>query len=165
VGTVGTFLLRNAGDDTGAAASANLTAREQQERSAAVSLTRVSASGTAYSAAQLGQQVNSLLAKPPAAATPLPAKPSGADTAAEVGGAASGNTALTDPKALAGCLSALDTPAGVRPLAVDLGSFNGQEAAIIVLPAPDKGYEVWAVARTCGPQDDGTISYRVVPAQ
>ena len=79
--------------------------------------------------------------------------------------AVTGNTSLADPKALAECLTALDAPAGSRPLAVDLASFQGQEAAIIVLPAREQGYEVWAVARTCSAADDGTISYQVVKPQ
>ena len=167
VATVGTLLVRNMHNnaDPGTTAAADLS--EAKEREAVVSLTRTSASGTDYTAPKLDQQVNALISKPPKAlsAQPQPQAPGETKAAAGVGGGVSGNAALADRKALAECLTALDVPAGTRPLAVDLGSFEGQEAAIIVLPARERGYEVWAVARTCNKNDDGTIYYQVVKAQ
>jgi hypothetical protein len=165
VATVSTLLVRNMHNnaDPGTTAAADLS--EAKEREAVVSLTRTSASGTNYTAPQLNQQVNALIGKPPKALSAQPQAPGDAKAGAGVGGGVSGNAALADRKALAECLTALDVPAGTRPLAVDLGSFEGQEAAIIVLPARERGYEVWAVARTCNKNDDGTIYYQVVKAQ
>jgi hypothetical protein len=159
VGTVGTLLVRNLHDTSDAGTTASLSTPQQRE--AEVSLTKVTGSGTAYTNAQLVQQVNTLLGKRLPALSAAPAvSPSGAPAAADSAvGAVQGNLALADPKTLAACLTALGAPAGARPVAVDLGTFDGQEAAIIVLPARGKGYEVWAVTRTCNQTDDGTLSY------
>jgi hypothetical protein len=163
VATVGTLLVRNMHNNADSGATASAALPSEGRREAEVSLTRVSASGTDYLGSRLNQQVNALIGQPP---KPLPAVPKvSGDASTDTAAGAGSNMLLADPKALADCLAALDVPAGTRPLAVDLASFEGQEAAIIVLPAREKGYEVWAVARTCNKDDDGTISYQVVKAQ
>ncbi len=64
---------------------------------------------------------------------------------------------LTDPAVLAQCLKQLDTQGPA--LAVDLARWQGQEAAVIVVPSQSGtgGYEVWVVARSCRAGADGTL--------
>lgn len=132
--------------------------------------------GTDYTAAKLEGQAKALVGKAAAArqaqdlagggatepqveaATPGPAPSAATRSAAQPPVA---NQLLKDPAALAACLTAIDS-AGVRPLAVDLARYQGQEAAILVLPAPAGGIEVWAVSRTCKPGADGTLIFKSV---
>jgi hypothetical protein len=75
-----------------------------------------------------------------------------------------GNTLLTDPAALQACLTTLGVK-NQQPIAVDLATYQGREAAIIVLAARDGGYEIWAVERTCAPGHGGQLAYKPVPAK
>ncbi len=68
---------------------------------------------------------------------------------------------LRSGPALQACLAAIDA-GSARPVAVDLATYQGREAAVIVLPAVNGGYEVWVVSRTCRPGADGTLAYRVI---
>ncbi len=77
--------------------------------------------------------------------------------------AATGNQALRSPSALQGCLSALQAR-NEQPVAVDLSTYEGQDAAVIVLLTDSGGYEVWVVARTCQPGNDGTLKYLQLPS-
>ena len=108
--------------------------------------TVVRASGTAYTQSTIVAQVLALL------------QPDGALTAL---GSAFSAERLTTPAGLAGCLQALG--AGTEPLAVDLATYGGAPAAIVVLATNDGGREVWVVARTCRPGADGTLYYRKLP--
>ncbi len=87
-------------------------------------------------------------------ASAAPAVP-GASTKAGTG---TGNLSLRDPQRLRACLQALHAT-GAEPVAVDLATYNGQEAAVIVLMSNSGGYEVWVVARDCRPGADGTIKF------
>lgn len=107
--------------------------------------TVVRASGTAYTPAAIVAQVGTLL------------QSGGAFASRETFAA----ERLTSPAGLAGCLQALG--AGTEPLAVDLATFGGAPAAIVVLATNDGGREVWVVARTCRPGADGTLYYRKLP--
>jgi hypothetical protein len=64
---------------------------------------------------------------------------------------------LTSPKALQACLKAIGQE-GQQPVAVDLATYEDREAALIVLPGTNDGYDVWIVARTCQPGNDGTVA-------
>ncbi len=66
------------------------------------------------------------------------------------------STGLTDPARLAACLAKLNA-SNRRPVAVDLARFNGAQAAVIVLEAPDGTREVFAVSRTCGDGNDPQV--------
>jgi hypothetical protein len=73
--------------------------------------------------------------------------------------------ALRDPEALERCLRSLDVDPSTL-VAVDLASFEGREAAIVVLGSPTaKDLEVYAVSRNCGVEgaDDGAFSFQRVP--
>ncbi len=61
---------------------------------------------------------------------------------------------LSTPAGVGGCLEALGAQ-GEVPLAVDLATYQGEPAAVIVLPSDREGVDVWVVTRTCAPGDDG----------
>jgi hypothetical protein len=66
---------------------------------------------------------------------------------------------LSRGKALADCVTALnDGP--VTPLAVDVASWRGSAAAVVVLPTTgdDSTVDVWVVGPGCGPSD-ATVLY------
>lgn len=106
----------------------------------------VVASGTAYTQADIAAQVSALLARRSAADAYSPSRAQGL---------------LTTGSGLTGCLRALG--AGAAPLAVDLATYDGVPAAVVVLPASGGGREVWVVARTCQPGADGTLYYARLP--
>jgi len=70
--------------------------------------------------------------------------------------------ALRDSKRLSACIGGLDRD--VVPVAVDFAMFQNREAAIVLLPGRDGGYEVWAVDPTCGPDGDGVLGFSTLPA-
>lgn len=134
-------------------------------------LVTVQMTGTAYQKADLKSQVTQLvqntnesLAAGTAATTDSTlaaqsadgADESSDDSAADAESTQNGEL-LTSQDALHACLKAIGQ-ADAQPVAVDLATYNGQEAALIVLPGTTSGYEVWVVARTCQPGDDGTIA-------
>ena len=70
---------------------------------------------------------------------------------------------VRNPSRLAACLATLDL-ARDRVVAVDLATYEGREAAILVLEPPTGGgYEVWAVERTCGSGVGGALKYTRLP--
>jgi hypothetical protein len=67
---------------------------------------------------------------------------------------------ITNPTRLAGCLSALGVAPG-RLVAVDLATYEGREAAILLVTSADgTGHEIWAVDRTCAPGSEGALTYK-----
>jgi hypothetical protein len=104
---------------------------------------RTGTGDSASSGAASPQAVAPRVSKVPAA--PVPANSSATD--------------ITNPARLAACLSALDVTPD-RLVAVDLATYEGREAAILLLRTADgSGYEVWAVERTCAPQAEGALKY------
>ena len=82
--------------------------------------------------------------------SPFPAARVPADTSA---------TDITNPARLAACLGALRVTPD-RLVAVDLATYEGREAAILLLTAAGgTGHEVWAVERTCAPGAEGALKY------
>jgi hypothetical protein len=65
---------------------------------------------------------------------------------------------LTNPARLSACLDALNVSQD-RLIAVDLATYEGREAAILLLRTSDGGREVWAVERTCAPGNEGALKY------
>ncbi|HEX5510894.1 MAG TPA: hypothetical protein VFX41_04215 [Actinomycetales bacterium] len=118
------------------------------------------ATGTDYEPDKLGGQVDTLLASGLVTSGSAPAlpQPESRDFAAAEDGP------LADPAGLHGCLTALgagDQP----PLAVDLASWEGKDAAVIVLgdPSATDSVQVWVVGRGCAPGDDQLMHYQRVP--
>jgi hypothetical protein len=114
------------------------------------------ATGTDYEPGQLGSQVGALLA----------AQTSSPQPAVQEDLADSGDGPLTDPAGLHNCLSALGA-ADQTPLAVDIASWQGHDAAVIVLGTPSAAdsVQVWVVGRGCAPGDDQLMHYQRVPRQ
>jgi hypothetical protein len=100
---------------------------------------RAIASGTNYTRAKIASQVDQAQGQATDSATGL----------------------LGTPAGLAGCLSALGTPSA-RPQLVDLATFEGKPAAVIVLPGQDGGREIWVVSPTCSPGKDGLRYFTAV---
>ena len=59
------------------------------------------------------------------------------------------------------CLeSYLFAPADLEPLAIDIGEWEGQQAAVVVLPVennPDK-IEVWVIDPACADNPEGDVT-------
>jgi len=173
VAGIGGLAIRQAGSP-GAGTASSAEAGGTAAPAAPEATTPVLATGTDYTKAALGAQVKALVSrsetafdaqvragqKAPSGQAPGPtAAASPPVNSAQA--AAAGNQSLRDPAALQACLQAIDA-AGVRPLAVDLARYQGREAAILVLPGRDGGYEVWAVARDCRPGADGTLYFAAI---
>jgi hypothetical protein len=128
---------------------------------------RVVTTGTAYTDDGLADQAHELMELVAAAnsteSAAAKATASGEADTASVDGPAIGNLALRDPAELDGCLSALHA-GNKEPVAVDLATFDGQEAAVIILLGEGGGYEVWVVARTCSASSEETMKFLQLPA-
>lgn len=166
VGAGGLLLqLRGSGSDATSVAS---SAADSGSAATAPLLAPVQATETDYTKADLGKQVKALIATsqqeslksaavaPDAAATP--SAETKADPSAPAAGLSAGGSqlALRTPAILQACLKAINATQ-VQPVAVDLASYAGREAAIIVLPADGGGYEVHVVARDCRAGNDTTF--------
>ncbi|MGZ4613657.1 MAG: hypothetical protein ACXV1K_10895 [Kineosporiaceae bacterium] len=186
VAVVGTVRLAQSGgnavDATAGLASGSSAASGEPESASGA---RILASGTRYTTAALRTQARALLpaqtggeamthsgagagvAAPRATPAPTRGAPVPAPAAA---GSRSTGTVTPDPRAtdirsparLAACLAALDT-GQERLVTVDLATFDGREAAVLVLQATTGGYEVFVVERSCAPGQEGTIDYATLP--
>jgi hypothetical protein len=97
----------------------------------------------------------------PPVAGPAPAQGGAADRSAVAADPTADD--VTNPARLAACLTALGVPAA-RLVAVDLATYEGREAAILLLTAADgRGHEVWAVERSCAPGAEGALKYTPLP--
>lgn len=101
------------------------------------------ASGTDYSRERLQSQIEQVLrANRQAAAGP-------------------GAGPLSAPAAVAACVKALGAE-GSTPILIDLARFEGSPAAVVVLEVGGVR-EVWVVAVSCGPGQDGTRYFARLP--
>ncbi len=139
------------------------------DRGAELPLTAYAAtqSGTRYQEAALGSQVTELVAAratftptpPVASTTPDPedeetAQPTPSDSIAAM---------ATDPAAAQACLEGYLNVAGVQPLAIDIGVWEGEPAAVIVLPDTDPDLvEVWVIDPDCTGPDDPLYYFATV---
>ena len=179
VAGIGIAVQQATGSSQSASTAAGSAQRDVSQSAAAAeapAAVAILATGTDYSAKKLAAQATALvqqarssqaLAADNAGRLTAAGGTGGASPAAsaaptaKVPSAAQPGQTLRDPVALEACLSAIDS-AGVRPIAVDLARYQGREAAILVLPAPAGGFEVWAVARDCKPGADGTLNFQLV---
>ncbi|GAB3592539.1 hypothetical protein GCM10027446_13370 [Angustibacter peucedani] len=122
----------------GAAASiAQRSAGDDAEQGTGQGVVRSIASGTDYTRAGLAREVDATLAR---------------KTSSGVAGV---QGPLSDATGVASCVAALGAGAA-RPLLVDVARFEGQPAAVVVLPATGGGREIWVVSTSCAPGQDGT---------
>ena len=186
VAVVGTVRLAQSGGNA-VDATAGLASGSSEAASGApeaASNARILASGTRYTTAALRTQARALLPAQtggeamthsgageaaPRARTAAPAR--GAPVPAPAAdGSRSAGTVTPDPRAtdirsparLAACLAALDT-GQERLVTVDLATFDGREAAVLVLQATTGGYEVFVVRTQLRPRPEGTLDYATLP--
>jgi len=142
------------------------------------------ATGTAYTSASLAEQASTLVSTvaaggarnslgSPEASSPAqggvpeassPAQGGSPDAAVAAPSAAALSAGAADPfannplgsaAAFQQCASTLGAPEGVLPTAVDLATFDGVEAAIVVLPnRAGDGFEVIVTDRFCNPDSE-----------
>lgn len=114
--------------------------------------------------AQIGSSV------PAATATTAPGTPSpGAsavpsDSSPHPRTTYSASEIATTPTLLAACVAQLNQGSGSTPLAVDVGTWLGKQALVVVLPSPDKtshALAVYVVGPSCGQVADSTDIYEV----
>jgi hypothetical protein len=155
----------------GGGSSAGDSASSGSAAGGAPMLTTVEETGTKYKKSTLKNQVDTLVSNRNKALS-APAASSAADSknntlSAQSEGQSTKSAAsaagekdaelLTSPKALQACLKEIGQE-GEQPVAVDLATYEDREAALLVLPAADGGYDVWIVARNCQPGNDGTVA-------
>jgi hypothetical protein len=117
-------------------------------QASALIATRGVASGAATTGGSAGTAPSPQAEGPGLSKVPAPAVPP--DTTADD---------ITNPTRLTACLQALGV-ARDRLVAVDLATYEGREAAILLVNAADgSGHEVWAVERSCGPEAEGALKY------
>jgi hypothetical protein len=117
-------------------------------QASALIATKGVASGAATTGGSAGTAPSPQAEGPGLSKVPAPAVPP--DTTADD---------ITNPTRLTACLQALGV-ARDRLVAVDLATYEGREAAILLVNAADgSGHEVWAVERSCGPEAEGALKY------
>lgn len=135
-----------------------------------------STSGTDYTPKSLDQQVDRLItdriegseyASPDAS----PSAPSDPVTAASTAPGESDEpldlvkgAMATNPEAAQACVDQYLTAAGIEPLAIDIGTFDDEPAAIVVLPIEGKPTkaEVWVIDPSCSGAEGNTMYYATI---
>ena len=172
VGGGGVFLLWHGdGGSTGTVGTDDLPGKRRSV---------VTTSGQEYTALSLVGQVRTLIGQPAPTASPSGApvpsgSPSGSSTSASgpstshsgSPGAARPTPIATagtvaDPAQLQSCLAGLGEK-DRRPLAVDLGRYQGRDAAVIVLPGRVGGFDIWVVSRQCTSGKETALAFKSVP--
>lgn len=156
----------------------------QEDRGADLPLTAYAAtqSGTRYQQEALSSQVTKLVAAR-ATFTPTPpvmetqtasASPTTATTQSPEGGGTTTPTQddgdsiaamATDPAAAQACLEGyIPDVVGVQPLAIDIGVWQGEPAAVIVLPSTEPDFvDVWVIDPDCSGPEDPLFHFATVP--
>lgn len=170
---LGTFAVRGFISSSGGDSTQTAAGEESLNRPGSGS--RVVTTGTAYTNAELAEQAQVLMTAVARDGAGGTGEVTATGAAGNTAGAAVptespspktraiGNLSLRDPKQLQGCLEALHA-GSKEPVAVDLATYDGQEAAVIVLIGEGGGYEVWVVARTCQAGQDGTLRFLQLPS-
>ncbi len=93
------------------------------------------------------------------------ATPNPGATSADKLASAEGLAPLRVPATLAACLSSLTDPGDPGlPLALDYGTFDGQPALLVILPAPKPGFVyAYFVGPECAPADSKLLFFERVP--
>ncbi len=178
VGAIVVPSLTSSGDVASTAADGGASATADSE-SATVPMEAYAAttSGTKYQEEALDTQVTQLVA----ARSTLDAgevsgddlttgSPSSTPTSSTIpteqqtpGGKTSVAAMATDPAAAQACLEEYLKVPGVQPLAIDIGTWLGEPAAVIVLPAADpSSAEVWVIDPDCTGPDDPLFYFATV---
>jgi hypothetical protein len=162
--------LRGLGGATGGGAGSSSAGGKAAPEAATRGTYPVSASGRNWTAGTLAAAVPRLLAGQ-VGPTVAPGAPTDSTDSTDSAGSPAGDRALAGVssarlaggQALAACLTALG---GARtPLAVDLATFQGTDAAVIVLPDQSDAtrVEVWVVGPSCSPADAALLYFASVP--
>ena len=183
IGAIGYSALQGPGNeattasDSGGAASATKDVVEVP-----VAAYRATASGTKYQEAALDSQVTKLVSAAGATAsqewidtssapttTPSVTESAGTPTTTatptQTSDLGRGQGAMaTDPSVAKACIQGYLGVAGVPPLAIDIGIWKGEPAAIIVLPSADDPTkaEVWVIDPDCSGPDGQLFYYATV---
>jgi predicted anti-sigma-YlaC factor YlaD len=145
-------LHRNSANPSTAAGASSASAGDKGAtvQGAAQAAVPVRHSGTKYTTANITDEVRAQLA--------TPVESTGGGSAIQPA-AGTDATTLASPAGLKACLAALNAPSAV-PLLVDLATYNGKPAAVLVLPSATNGQELWVVSPTCAPNKDGTLLFK-----
>jgi hypothetical protein len=151
LGGVGYSLITSGGGNgvsTAGSAASDSAGKAGERGSATGGTPTVVRSGRDYTATTLGSALTAVIARRPAAAANGDSPPSAAGSSPETGSAL-----LSSPAALDACVAGLGytTPA----LGVDLATFQGKPAAVVVVPTEDDPthVDVYAVAPSCPPNE------------
>lgn len=113
----------------------------------------VTATGRDYTSANLAaaaRELTTVLRASPTTASRVPALPAPGDAEGGVVAEAPALSRLSDPIVLAGCLGSLSGGRQSTALAVDLATYEGRPAAIVVLPNSTPGHvQVFVVGPNC----------------
>jgi hypothetical protein len=165
LGTVGVLALRN--DQSGRPAADVIPGGAARKL--------VTWSGAEYTASTLVAQAKALIeGRSPATGV----RPSSASTSASTStGTSAGGSPSAPPKAstspspavtgtvadpvqLASCLRVVSPTADALPVAVDFGTYQGRQAAIVVVTGGNGGYDVWVVNRDCRPEAATPLAFK-----
>lgn len=133
------------------------------------SSTRITASGTAYSAATLQTQADALVASARSTTAPGGSAPAAAAASSPTTPAASTTSrafVALSVTAAADCVRQLTQGDGSVALAVDTGLYDGQPALVVVIPThgdPSK-LDVWVVKTTCTATSADLLEFQRIPA-
>jgi hypothetical protein len=176
VGAIGVNILSGSGDDATTVADAGPSATSESG-GATVPMAAYTAttSGTKYQEEALDTQVTQLVASRStlevdessgadlATGSPSPTSSTTTKDGQTPGGKASVAAMATDPAAAQACLEGYLKVPGVQPLAIDIGTWRGEPAAVIVLPAADpSSAEVWVIDPDCAGPDDPLFYFATV---
>ncbi len=151
-GTFAAVHRNGSGAPSGTSAGASSAAGGQAAApESALANVPILASGTAYTSANIRTEVDRRLSGLGSQAGGAVKQPLAEGTA----------TTLDTPAGLRSCLTALQAGTA-RPLLVDLATYDGKPAAILVLTGGSTGAssrQLWVVSRSCAPGKDGTMFF------
>lgn len=171
ISAVGFSLVSGSSDDGGAAPGSVVAdgATGQEGDDLAGFSTR--ASGQSYNERTMDEKVDTLLVSSEVDATPSPsvtttpeAAPTPVVTATVKGSPTTFLARITDPATLQACITDYLLFPEATPLAVDIGTFRGQPAAVIVMPSAEdsRQVEVYVVDPDCSGPDATLLYFAVV---